>query len=107
VTDDAIPSLVISHKLLGTKEWFVIHYTNCGMELFSDEIMADLIEDDLATASSDGKSGRTRIIAAAIPPAIFIKWHTIKSREASVVQDVLWIRASAGSPQRIDPRLYL
>jgi carbonic anhydrase len=31
-TDDAIRSLVISHKLLGTGEWFVIHHTNCGME---------------------------------------------------------------------------
>ena len=35
-TDDAIRSLVISHKLLGTQEWFVIHHTNCGMELFTD-----------------------------------------------------------------------
>jgi hypothetical protein len=32
-TDDAVRSLVISHKLLGTREWFVIHHTNCGMEL--------------------------------------------------------------------------
>src|SRR5688572_6780091 len=31
-SDDAIRSLVISHKLLGTREWFVIHHTNCGME---------------------------------------------------------------------------
>jgi len=31
-TDDAIRSLVISYKLLGTREWFVIHHTNCGME---------------------------------------------------------------------------
>ena len=36
-SDDAIRSLVISYKLLGTREWFVIHHTNCGMELFSDE----------------------------------------------------------------------
>ena len=35
-SDDAIRSLVISHKLLGTREWFVIHHTNCGMELFTD-----------------------------------------------------------------------
>ena len=45
-TDDVIRSLVISHKLLGTREWFVIHHTNCGMELFSDEVMADLLVDD-------------------------------------------------------------
>jgi carbonic anhydrase len=29
-SDDAIRSLVISYKLLGSKEWFVIHHTNCG-----------------------------------------------------------------------------
>jgi carbonic anhydrase len=29
-SDDAIRSLVISYKLLGTKEWFVIHHTDCG-----------------------------------------------------------------------------
>ena len=49
-SDDAIRSLVISHKLLGTREWFVIHHTNCGMELFCDEVMGDLLEDSLATA---------------------------------------------------------
>ena len=54
-TDDAIRSLVISHKLLGTLEWFVIHHTNCGMELFAEEVIADLLEDDLGTAAFDGK----------------------------------------------------
>src|SRR6201989_2590174 len=53
-TDDAIRSLVISHKLLGTKEWFVIHHTNCRMQLFADEVMADLLEDNLETANFDG-----------------------------------------------------
>ena len=38
-SDDAIRSLVISHKLLGTNAWFVIHHTNCGMELLTDEII--------------------------------------------------------------------
>ena len=33
-SDDAIRSLVISYKLLGTQEWFVIHHTDCGMLLF-------------------------------------------------------------------------
>ena len=31
-SDDAIRSLVISHKLLGTNEWFVIHHSDCGMQ---------------------------------------------------------------------------
>ncbi len=52
-SDDAIRSLVISHKLLGTKEWFVIHHTDCGMELFTSEIMGDLLAESLETASID------------------------------------------------------
>jgi carbonic anhydrase len=49
-SDDAIRSLVISHKLLGTREWFVIHHTNCGMELFTDDVIGDLLDDNLETA---------------------------------------------------------
>ena len=39
-SDDAIRSLVISYKLLGTKEWFVIHHSNCGMEFFNNDVMS-------------------------------------------------------------------
>ncbi|MSY26755.1 MAG: carbonic anhydrase, partial [Actinobacteria bacterium] len=46
-SDDAIRSLVISYKLLGTKEWFVIHHSNCGMEFFTDAIMRDLLSQSL------------------------------------------------------------
>src|SRR5476651_1346855 len=49
-SDDAIRSLVISYKLLGTKEWFVIHHTNCGMEFFTDELMRHLLSQSLETA---------------------------------------------------------
>jgi carbonic anhydrase len=42
-SDDAIRSLVISHKLLGTRERFVIYHTNCGMETFTDEVMRGLL----------------------------------------------------------------
>src|SRR3984957_1583371 len=38
-SDDAIRSLVISYKLLGTREFFVIHHTNCGMQLFTGEVI--------------------------------------------------------------------
>src|ERR1700685_2098931 len=41
-SEDAIRSLVISYKLLGTKEFFVIHHTDCGMELFSGEIIREI-----------------------------------------------------------------
>ena len=56
VTDDAIRSLVVSHKLLGTTEWILIQHTDCGMQKISDETIAQLLEDDLETAFFDGKS---------------------------------------------------
>src|SRR6266850_737273 len=49
-TEDAIRSLVISCKLLGTREWFVIHHTDCGMELFKGQIINELLEHSLETA---------------------------------------------------------
>ena len=36
-TDDAIRSLIISHELLGTREFIVINHTDCGMLKFTDE----------------------------------------------------------------------
>ena len=54
-SDDAIRSLVISHKLLATNEWFVVHHTDCGMLTFTNEVMSDLLDDNLETASFDGK----------------------------------------------------
>src|SRR5580765_7106061 len=49
-TDDAIRSLVISYKLLGTREFFVIHHSDCGMEFFTDGVMRDLLASSLETA---------------------------------------------------------
>ena len=54
-SDDAIRSLIISYKLLGTREWFVIHHTNCGMELFTDDVISGLLEKSLETATIDEK----------------------------------------------------
>src|SRR5258706_3110270 len=54
-SDDAIRSLVISYKLLGTREWFVIHHTNCGMEFFTNEVMRGLLANSLETAALTDK----------------------------------------------------
>ncbi|SHE80996.1 carbonic anhydrase [Kaistia soli DSM 19436] len=91
-TDDAIRSLVISHKLLGTRTWFVIHHTNCGMELFSDGVIADLLEDDLETARFDGKTWTNPHHHGGHSAGQFIKWHTISGQELSVLHDVKHIR---------------
>ena len=46
VTDDAIRSLAISQRLLGTKEIILIHHTDCGMLTFTDDDVKDQIEAD-------------------------------------------------------------
>src|ERR1700749_3260943 len=76
-SDDAIRSLVISHKLLGTREWFVIHHTNCGMEFFSNDVMRRLLAQSLQTAElRDG-----RWVDVGTPPGSrageFVEWLTI------------------------------
>jgi carbonic anhydrase len=44
-TDDAIRSLLISSWLLGTREFAVIHHTDCGMTKFTDPVLRDMIRD--------------------------------------------------------------
>jgi carbonic anhydrase len=47
VTDDAIRSLTISQRLLGTTEVILIHHTDCGMVTFSDDAVKQQILDDV------------------------------------------------------------
>ena len=91
-SDDAIRSLVISHKLLGTREWFVIHHTNCGMELFTDDVIGDLLADSLETAKFDGKAWSNPKHGHEASAGQFVKWLTIKDQASSVVEDVHRIR---------------
>jgi len=100
-TDDAIRSLVISHKLLGTLEWFVIHHSNCGMELFTDEEIGELLEDDLGMATFDGEGWTNQHHHGGHAAGHFIKWHTIKDQSDSVLQDVRRIREHPLVPKNI------
>jgi carbonic anhydrase len=91
-SDDAIRSLVISHKLLGTREWFVVHHTNCGMELFTDKVIGDLLADNLETAKFDGKVWSNPKHGHGASAGQFVKWLTIEDQASSVTQDVRRIR---------------
>ena len=93
-SDDAIRSLVISHKLLGTNEWFVIHHTDCGMELFNSEIMGDLLNDSLNTATVDENGWRNTDTSGGSSDGKYINWLTFKDNAKSVVEDVQRIRAN-------------
>ncbi len=46
VTDDAIRSLAISQRLLGTEEIILIHHTGCGMLTFTDDDFKRSIEEE-------------------------------------------------------------
>ena len=91
-SDDAIRSLVISYKLLGTREWFVVHHSDCGMETFTDEVMRDLLGKSLKTASFDGKAWSDKNPGPGSPEGQFIDWLTITEQAASVTADVTRIR---------------
>ena len=100
-SDDAIRSLVISYKLLGTREWFVIHHTDCGMQLFTDDIIAGLLEKSLETATVNSEGWKDVGAGPGSVVGRFIKWHTIANPEQSVVDDVLRIRSHPLVPKAI------
>ena len=100
-SDDAIRSLVISYKLLGTAEWFVIHHTDCGMEFFTNEVMRDLLAQSLETAELGPDGFRDVGSGPGSAEGAYIDWLTIADAEQSVVDDVSRIRAHPLVPGRI------
>ncbi len=91
-SDDAIRSLVISYKLLGTQEWFVIHHTDCGMEFFTNEVMGDLLASSLETAELGPDGFRDVGAGPGSPVGREIDWLTISDQAGAVVDDVRRIR---------------
>jgi carbonic anhydrase len=97
-SDDAIRSLVISHKLLGTAEFFIVHHTDCGMQYFTDSTMAELLATSVATANivvKDGVVGfKNATSEGGAPDGRFINWLTIKDQAQSIRDDAARIRGS-------------
>lgn len=91
-SDDAIRSLVISYKLLGTREWFVIHHTDCGMETFTDDIMRQLLARSLKQSAVDENGWHDSGEGPGSTEGNYIDWLTIADNPASVVEDVTRIR---------------
>jgi carbonic anhydrase len=85
-SDDAIRSLVISYKLLGTREFLVIHHTDCGMLTFSNEQLRDQLKQDLGADASA------------------IDFLPFGDLDQSVRDDVATIRSSPLIPQDITVR---
>ncbi len=100
-SDDAIRSLVISYKLLGTKEFFVIHHTNCGMEFFTNEVIRGLLANSLETAALTADGFKDVGEGPGSREAEFIEWHTVRNQKQAVIDDVVRIRTHPLVPKSI------
>lgn len=80
---DAIRSLVISQRLLGTEEVIVIHHTDCGMLTFDNDTLRGIVRERLGADASD------------------IDFLPFSDVEQSVREDVALIRSSPFIPEEI------
>jgi carbonic anhydrase len=100
-SDDAIRSLVISYKLLGTREFFVIHHTECGMEFFSNDVMRGLLASSLETAELTPNGFRDVGRGPGSKAGEYIEWLTIRDQKQAVIDDVERIRNHPLVPRSI------
>jgi carbonic anhydrase len=87
VTDDALRSLLISHYLLGTREFAIINHADCGMLTFKDEELR---------ARLQGQTG-----TAAVAPAHF---HAFTNVEENVRQQIQKLKSHPWIPREIPIR---
>ena len=106
-SDDAIRSLVISYKLLGTKEFFVVHHTNCGMVTFNNGVMAGLLANSLETAVHDGTAWKDVGQGPGSPEGAKIDWLTFTDDRQAVIDDVKKVRNHPLVPKNIPVYGYL
>src|SRR5215467_19542 len=78
-TQDAIRSMLISSWLLGTREFAVIHHTDCGMTKFTDDVLRDMIKEGAGVE-------------------IDMDFLSFRDPEESTRDDVDTIRATKGFP---------
>ena len=71
------------------------------MQLFTDDVMAALLDKSLETATIDAKGWHDAGRGPGSVHGHFIKWHTFANLEQSVVEDVARIRSHPLVPKRI------
>jgi carbonic anhydrase len=88
-SDDAIRSLIISNELLGTREFVVIHHTDCGMLTFTNDQLREKLHDELGVDASG------------------IDFLPFSDVAQSVRDDLATLRASALLPKEIPVRGFI
>jgi len=91
-SDDTIRSLIISYKLLGTREFFVIHHTDCGMEFFTNDVIRGLLANSLETAALTAEGFKDVGKGPGSRAAQYIEFLTIPDQKQAVIDDVERIR---------------
>jgi carbonic anhydrase len=100
-SDDAIRSLLISHMLLGTEEWFIIHHTQCGMQSLTDEKIREVHAISLETARMGSDDLSDVGSAPGSHESAFIDWLVIHDPAKSVVADVERVRSHPLVPKSL------
>jgi len=90
VTEDALRSLIISHHLLGTQEFMLIHHTDCGMLTFQDEELRAKLQQQTRTAT--------------VAPVHF---HAFSDLEEDVRQQVQKVKSHPWIPEHIPVRGFI
>jgi carbonic anhydrase len=90
-SDDAIRSLIVSCKLMGTTDWFVIHHSGCGMQSYTDEDIRHLLAHSDEHTHQHGTQW-WQVWKSARTPAD-IPWLTFTDLTRSIVEDVQRIRS--------------
>jgi len=106
-SDDAIRSLVISYKLLGTREFFVVHHTDCGMQFFTNDVMRELLASSLETAELTAEGFRDVGKGPGSRAGEYVEWLTVKDARQAVLDDVARIRNHPLIPNSIPVHGYI
>ncbi len=84
VTDDALRSLIISSRLLGTRTIYVIEHTDCGMLTFTDDGLRERLEKETGQ------------------PAGHLHFHTFTDVESNLRAQLRRIRENPFLPRDLD-----
>lgn len=97
INEDAIRNLVISHHLLDTKEFVLIHHTRCGMLAFTDDLLKAGLEGDAEAEQLLGQATGRKFVScgtSASSPEAFHSFrggpHALDADDAATRERLHW-----------------